>query len=200
MQMSRIAELPIEQWDARLRTSVNVKDLSPLEKKSRSMLANAPHMALANGSFLAIAMPERKLPSRLLELVRLRIAFHNQCRSCMAMRFQAPGEEVVGSDLVCSLEKPMEAPNLTDREKAALEYADIFATNHFAITDQTFEKLHQYFNDAEIVELAMFCGYYVGFGRFLSVLDLTEELPKVYQDKSHKVAPWQTNESVVVRG
>jgi alkylhydroperoxidase family enzyme len=196
--MTRIAELPFEQWDERLRAGVVEAELSPLERKSRSMLANAPHMALASGMFQVMAAKEQKLPDRLLELLRLRIAFHNQCRSCMAMRYQKDGEQVVSEDLVCSLEKPMEAPNLTAQEKAALAYADVFATNHFAINEQTFATLRQVFSDAEIVELGMFCAYYVGFGRFLSCLDLTEDLPKFYQDKSQKVAPWQTTESVAV--
>ena len=30
---------------------------------------------------------EHILPARLLELVRLRVAFHNQCRSCMSVRY-----------------------------------------------------------------------------------------------------------------
>jgi alkylhydroperoxidase family enzyme len=196
--MTRISELPFEQWDERLRSGVVEAELSPLERKSRSMLANAPHMALASGMFQVMAAREQRLPDRLLELLRLRIAFHNQCRSCMAMRYQKDGEQVVSEDLVCSLEKPMEAPNLTAQEKAALAYADVFATNHFAINDQTFDTLREVFSDAEIVELGMFCAYYVGFGRFLSCLDLTEDLPKFYQDKSHKVAPWQTTESVAV--
>jgi len=196
--MSRIGELPFEQWDTRLRSGVVQSELSPLENKSRSMLANAPHMALASGAFQVIAGKEQKLSDRLLELVRLRVAFHNQCRSCMAMRYQKEGEQVVSEDLVCSLEKPMEAPNLTDKEKAALAYADVFATNHFAINDDTFNTLRKVFSDAEIVELGMWCAYYVGFGRFLSCLDLTEDLPKVYQDKSKRVAPWQTTESVPV--
>jgi alkylhydroperoxidase family enzyme len=196
--MSRISELPFEQWDERLRAGITAEQLSPLERKSRSMLANAPHMALASGAFQVMAAKEQKLPDRLLELVRLRIAFHNQCRSCMAMRYQKGGEEVVTEDLVCSLEKPMEAPNLTEQEKAALAYADVFATNHFAIDDATFDELRKVFSDAEIVELGMFCAYYVGFGRFLACLDLTEDLPKVYQDKSQRMAPWLTTESVAV--
>jgi alkylhydroperoxidase family enzyme len=42
------------------------------------------------------------------------------------------------------------------REKAALAYADLFATNHLAIDDGTFETLREHFSEAEIVELAMF--------------------------------------------
>jgi alkylhydroperoxidase family enzyme len=162
-------------------------------------MAQAPHMALANFAFLERSMREHKLSRQLLELVRLRIGFHNQCRTCMAMRFQSALEDGLTEDLVCSLEKPMEAPNLTDAEKAALEYADIFATNHFAINDELINKLRKHFNEPEIVELGMFCGYFLGLGRFLSSLDIVEELPKEYQDKSVKVAPWQAKGSVVIK-
>jgi AhpD family alkylhydroperoxidase len=155
-------------------------------------------MLKADMSFMEIAMKGRTLPQRLLELVRLRLAFHNQCRSCMAMRFQGAIDDGVTEDLVCSLEKPMEAPDLTDGEKAALEYADIFATNHFAINDETFDKLRKHFTDAEIVELGMFCAFFLGMGRFFAALDMVEELPKVYQDKSTKVAPWKAPGEIAV--
>ena len=40
---------------------------------------------------------ERLLPDRLIELVRLRIAFWNQCRSCMATRYEeAVADGVIG--------------------------------------------------------------------------------------------------------
>jgi alkylhydroperoxidase family enzyme len=155
-------------------------------------------MAKANALWMATAMAGRSLSRRLLELVRLRLAFHSQCRSCMAMRFSSALDEGFTEDLVCSLEKPMEAPDLTDQEKAALEYADIFATNHFAINDETFAKLRQHFSDAEIIELGMFVGFFHGTGKFLSTLDMTEELPKAYQDKSQKAAPWKAPGEIVL--
>jgi AhpD family alkylhydroperoxidase len=198
--MARITELSIDQWDPRLRSLMRDGGASALELKARGIVANAPHIAMANAAFLATAMGEAKLSRRLLELVRLRIAFHNQCRTCMAMRFQSALDDGLTSDMVCSLEKPMEAPNLSEREKAALEYADIFATNHFAINDETFAKLARYFSAGEIVELGVFAGYFLGFGRFLASLDLVEELPSAYQDKARKVAPWESLESVVVKG
>jgi AhpD family alkylhydroperoxidase len=199
--MSRIAELPIEQWDPRLRAMVQEgEQASPLEKKARNMMANAPHIALANAAFLGTAYQGLKLPRRLIELVRLRIAFHNQCRTCMAMRFKGAVEDGLTDDMVCSLEKPMEAANLTDQEKAALEYADLFATNHFAINDETFAKLRRFFSDGEIIELGVLTGYYLGFGRVLASLDIVEELPKALQDKSKSVGPWDSKQSVVVYG
>jgi AhpD family alkylhydroperoxidase len=198
--MSRIAQLPVEQWDPRLREHFDSAAASPLETKARGIMAHAPHMATANTAFMTAAFGEHALPRRLIELVRLRIAFHNQCRSCMAMRFQSAVDDGVTEDLVCSLEKPAEASDLTEREKAALAYADVFATNHFGVNDATFDQLRAHFSEAEIVELGVFTAYFVGYGRWLAVLDVIEELPKDLQDKSVKAAPWQTGGSVVVQG
>lgn len=198
--MSRISELPQEQWAPDLRENFDPAAASPLETKARGIMARAPHMANANTAFMTAAFGGNVLSRRLIELVRLRVAFHNQCRSCMAMRFQSALDDGVTEDLVCSLEKPAEAPDLTEQEKAALAYADVFATNHFAVNDETFDQLRAHFSEAEIVELGVFTAYFVGYGRWLAVLDVVEELPKALQDKSIKAAPWHNGGSVVVQG
>jgi AhpD family alkylhydroperoxidase len=200
--MTRLSELPFEQWDPALQEMFTSAGIDPTEKQyvASSVLAHAPNVAKANMAFMGTALQGHRLSRRLLELVRLRLAFHNQCRSCMAMRFQAAVDDGLTEELVCSLEKPMEAPDLTDREKAALEYADLFAVNHFAINDATFDKLRQHFTEPEIVELCMFCAFYLGVGRVFAVWDMTEELPKHYQDKSAKAAPWKApGETMLVR-
>jgi len=191
--MSRISELQRDKWDPELRKVFETAGIDPAKKQYRAsgILAHAPHMALANMAFMGTALQGHKLSRRLLELVRLRLAFHNQCRSCMAMRFQAAVDDGLTENLVCSLEKPMEAPDLSDREKSALKFADLFATNHFDINDETFAGLREHFTEAEIVELGMFCAFYFGVGRLFASWDMTEELPQVYQDKSTKAAPWK---------
>jgi AhpD family alkylhydroperoxidase len=198
--MARISQLPIEKWDPELRALNHADTASALEKEGMGITAHAPHMAKAMGAFMAKALTGHKLPRRLIELVRIRVAFHNQCRTCMAVRYQSAVDDGLTEDMVCSLEKPMEAPDLTAREKAALAYADLFATNHLAIDDEMFDTLHKYYTEAEIVELMLFVSFFVGFGRFGAVINVVEELPKGFQDKSKKVAPWQVRESVVVRG
>lgn len=197
--MTRITELPFDQWDDAIRASMNPATASPLQMKSTGIMARAPHMALANFAFLERSMRGRKLSRRLLELVRLRIGFHNQCRSCMAMRFQSAIDDGFSEDLVCSLEKPMEAANLTAAEKAALEYTDLFVTNHFAIDDASIDKLRAHFSEEEIIELAMFAGYFLGIGRFMASLDIVEELPKEFQDRSIRASPWEAGSSVLIQ-
>jgi alkylhydroperoxidase family enzyme len=117
----------------------------------------------------------------------------------MAVRYQSAVDDGLTEGLVCSLEKPLEAPDLTDAEKAAVAYADISSTDHFSINDQTYADLRQYFSEAEIVELAAFIAYFIGFGRFAASMDMIEELPQGFQEKRGKTAPW-SQEAVLVRG
>ncbi|HSG90183.1 MAG TPA: hypothetical protein VLA56_13305 [Pseudomonadales bacterium] len=67
----------------------------------------------------------------------------------------------------------MPAGAFTPRERMALEYAEKLAVDHHAIDDAFFERLRVEFDDAEILELGMMAGQFIGFGRLLKVLDLT---------------------------
>jgi AhpD family alkylhydroperoxidase len=137
------------------------------------------------------------LPGRLVELIRLRIAFHNQCRSCMAMRYQSGLDDGMTEGDVCSLERPAEAPGLTAAEKVAIAYADVSATNHFAISDETFAELRRYYSEPEIVELGLYVGYFIGFGRMVAAWDMSEQLPGGMGDKSEPAVPWGAETFVI---
>jgi AhpD family alkylhydroperoxidase len=188
--MTRIKSLPVEQWDPELRELAHGDSLPVIQQRMTGVYANAPALAIPFMKF-TVAMSEGfTLRRRLLELVRLRIAFHNQCRSCMAMRYQSGLDDGVTEDLVCSLERPHEAPDLTDAERSALAYADISATNHFAISDETFADLRKHFSEREIIELGLTIGNFIGFGRLVAAWDMVEELPQGFEDKSARATPW----------
>jgi AhpD family alkylhydroperoxidase len=131
----------------------------------------------------------RQLPERLVELVRLRIAFFNQCRSCMAIRYSDAVADGVDEGTVCSLEKPQEADNLSAAEKAAIRFGELMATDHLAIGDATFANLREHFSEAEIVELGMTCAFFVGFGRLGATFHMVEELPEAFRGDA-PIAPW----------
>jgi AhpD family alkylhydroperoxidase len=186
--MSRLAEVNAETLDPAMRGFF--EKASPRDRMMATPTAHAPVLMGALHHFADVLTERGSLSGRLVELVRLRIAFHNQCRSCMAMRYPSGVEAGVTEDLVCSLERPAEAPGLTAAEKAALAYADVSATNHFAITDETFAELRRFFTEPEIVELGLWVGYFIGFGRMVAAWDMTEELADVFQDKSAPATPW----------
>ena len=144
---------------------------------------------------------ERLLPDRLIELVRLRIAFWNQCRSCMATRYEEAVADGVSEALVCSLERPEEAEDLTPAERAAIAFGDLMATNHQAIDDSTFDGLREHFSEAEIVELCLNVGWFVGYGRMAAALHLVDDLPERFRREGDgRVTPWGEGEVVLVGG
>lgn len=196
--MSRVSHIDPKDWDAELRQMTRPETATPLEQGLMRMFAHRAPLAKGMIQFAGALKLHRMLGERLVELVRLRVAFHNQCRSCMAIRYKDALADGVTEDLVCSLEKPMEAPDLTDAEKIAIEFADAFATDHLRINDDTFARLRKHFTEPEIIELGMTVAFFVGFGRLSTTLDMVEELPERFQDHNHRIAPWGET-SIVVR-
>jgi alkylhydroperoxidase family enzyme len=120
--------------------------------------------------------------------VRLRVAYRNQCRSCMAMRYEP---DLVSEELVCSLERPQEAEDLTPLERAALDYADRFATDHLSIDHALYTRLREHLSEGEIVELGTRCAIFVGFGRLAASWHLVDDLPESFRaQESGPVVPW----------
>lgn len=138
------------------------------------------------------------LPPRLLELMRLRIAFFNQCRSCIAVRYQSAVDDGLDEDAVCSLERPAEAENLSDAERAALRFAELFATNHLAIDDAVYDELREHFTEDQLVELGLHCAIALGVGRLSATWDVSEDLPET-DGSADRLAPWNSA-SVVATG
>ena len=72
-------------------------------------------------------------------------------------------------------ELDLDTNHYSDRERLAIEYAEKMAVDHHEIDEVFFARLKTQFDDAEILELGMMIGQYIGFGRLLKVLDLTPE-------------------------
>ena len=115
--------------------------------------------------------PGSVLDSRIKELVRLRIATLNGCKTCKTARL-APSdvseqEAAVGVDEPAGIE-------FSRRERAALGIAEQMALDHHAFDDAAMRELRQHFSQAEMLELLMMIGQYIGFGRMLAMLQLEE--------------------------
>jgi alkylhydroperoxidase family enzyme len=167
-----------------------------LQDDLAAIFGHRPLHAVAAANVYETIQHHGTLSERLKEMVRLRIAFHNQCRTCMAMRYSA---EVTDDGLVCSLERPEEAPHLTDAERVALHFADLFATNHLAIDDAAYDALREYFEEGELVELGILCAYSVGFGRLAATWHVVDNLPEGFKGDDvapAAVTPWGQAESI----
>ncbi|GIX31267.1 MAG: hypothetical protein KatS3mg124_1739 [Porticoccaceae bacterium] len=197
--MSRIPPLSPAQWPADLAEALGAAELSDLELGPLRIFAHHPPIARAVAGLAGALRASGRLSPRLKELLRLRIAFHNQCRSCLAIRYADAVAEGVGEELVCELADPAAAAELSAAEKAALAFADRFATDHLAIGDADYAELRLYFDEGELVELGTWVAFCVGFGRLAATWDMTELLPEGFREPSEgPVTPW-AGRPVVVR-
>ena len=115
--MARITMLSPDQLDPELRRRSKADERTSVELGTTRILGHQPEMANGLHAFTSSLKAIRTLSDRLIELVRLRVAFHNQCRSCMAIRYPDALDDGLTEDLVCSLERPMESDDLDERER-----------------------------------------------------------------------------------
>jgi AhpD family alkylhydroperoxidase len=114
---------------------------------------------------------EGRLPHKLKEMCRIRISVAHRCGYCSTVRSNVAREQGLTEERVADLLH--EGRHLTARERAALEYADLFKSGDEAIdSDAVYERLKGHFSEEEIVELGMLCAQTVGVGRFVRSLDI----------------------------
>jgi AhpD family alkylhydroperoxidase len=114
---------------------------------------------------------EGRLPHKLKEMCRIRISVAHRCGYCSSVRSNVAREQGLTEERVADLLH--EGRHLTPRERAALEYADLFKSGDQAIdSDAVYERLRGHFSEEEIVELGMLCAQTVGVGRFVRSLNI----------------------------
>jgi AhpD family alkylhydroperoxidase len=191
--MARLSVLTPDRLPSEIAERVGVD--SSMQLGSLAVWGLQPRIAAALLDLKAV-LGSLSLSPRLLELVRLRVAFHNQCRSCMALRSADAIDDGLTEELVCELERPDESDDLTERERSALEYADKLSIAHHAVDDALFARLREHFTEEEIVELGAHIGFCLGFGRVAMSWDLVDDLPEGLR-ASGVVGPWDAAGGVV---
>ncbi len=175
--MPRIAPIPWEaltpaqrQYMEEGERSGAFTDLMPVR-----ILAYADHAAPPADGDRHPNFPRHLLGGRLLELLRIRSAQLGGCAPCSTSR-KADG---VTDEVAACLANPAASVDLSQRERLALEFLDLLATDHHRIGDDLYRRLGDHFTTAEIVELGTTCGGMIGMHRFMHTLDIFGDAPPV---------------------
>ena len=132
------------------------------------ILAYADHDRVPDDGDRHPNFPRHLLDGKLLELLRIRSAQLGGCEPCMASRKVEGATE----DAVACLTNPALRGDLSERERLALEFLELLATDHHRIGDDLYRRLAAHFTTAEIIELGSTCGHMIGSHRFLHTLDV----------------------------
>ncbi|MFM7273345.1 MAG: carboxymuconolactone decarboxylase family protein, partial [Gammaproteobacteria bacterium] len=74
-------------------------------------------------------------------------------------------------ELIRALPGAQDSPLFTEREKAAIEFGQKMARNHFSVGDEDYIRLHRHFSEQEVVELCLDVAMFVGLGKLFATID-----------------------------
>ncbi len=113
------------------------------------------------------------LPVRVREAARMRIAQLNACTVCLAFRADSVTSQGLTEDFYCQVGVDDDT-DLSPQERLAIEYAERFANDHLSIDDAFIARLKESFSDPEILDLTICLSVFLGLGRTLRALGITE--------------------------
>ena len=133
-----------------------------------------PEMGRAVNRLVDTVYNRSILPARVREAARMRIAQLNDCRVCLAFRATSVKDQGVTEDFYRHVSSHPSEHAYSVQERLAIEYAQLFAVDHLSIDDAFFQKLRGEFSDAEILDLTICLGAFLGLGRMLRSLGIDE--------------------------
>jgi AhpD family alkylhydroperoxidase len=141
------------------------------------VLGNAPHMYdWYLQDFYRKVFYSGRLPRRLVELVRLRLANVHGCAFCNRSDRIAALQAGISEAEIAALPSYETGP-FSDAEKAALALADVMVlTNPKGMVSRAlYARARTHFTDGEMVELGMIMAVLCGMAKFIFAYDLVEK-------------------------
>jgi len=163
--MARLPLIPLDAMPTALQDAVERGQGSRMLSSTTpvQVWAHRPKVALAWLGLMESLHSDSLLDERLRELVRLKIASITTCKACQLAR---KSDTVSEQDIACMA---TDSEYFTPAERAALRYAELFASDYLSIDDEQFTQLGAFFSIAQVVELGMYCALMLAGGRMTLV-------------------------------
>jgi alkylhydroperoxidase family enzyme len=127
-------------------------------------------MAVGMGQLSEAVYGHSQLRVREREAARWTIALINDCAVCQDTRPARAPEESIDDSFYAEVTNWRSSAALTERERLAAEFAQRFALDHQAMDDDLWARLRAEYSDAELADLTICCGTFLGLGRMLAVM------------------------------
>jgi alkylhydroperoxidase family enzyme len=172
---------------------VHIPDEHAHDPFGYALTAYAPELGAAGGGYAKAVYQSSRLPLRVLEAARFRTAQINGCMVCKAFRAGSDVDgllETMGGDpsrsivarggpapdeaFYAEIENWRSSTLFSEREKLAIEHAERMGESprSFEGDDAFWSRMHAAFTEAEITDLTLAIGAWIGLGRVTHVLEL----------------------------
>jgi uncharacterized peroxidase-related enzyme len=172
--MARISLIEPEQATPEVQEIYDQK-LRGKPGNAQKALAHRPEMLKNFLNFYASV--GRSLDRKLYELVYIVVSLINGCRYCLQHHVASSRRAGLTPDDWSAL-KQRDYTRFSDKERAALAYAEKLTRVPREVADSDFVMLKKYFPDAEIVDLHLLVGLANLTNRFTDPLGLELEIPE----------------------
>jgi uncharacterized peroxidase-related enzyme len=172
--MARIALVEPENASPEVK-EIYEKTLRGKPGNAQKALAHRPEMLKAFLPFYASV--GRSLDRKLYEEIYLLVSFINECHYCQQHHVASSKRVGLTAEDWTAL-KDGNYTRFSEKEQAALAYADKLTRAPHDITDADVERLKKHFSDAEIVDLHLLVGLANVTNRFTDPLGLEVEFPE----------------------
>ncbi|MCK5717417.1 MAG: carboxymuconolactone decarboxylase family protein [Thiomargarita sp.] len=170
----RITEKPLHEYPWYLRPLFWAQ-----KKKYKHVLKSALLWARVPRLFGAIAIfyggLDRKtspLDPVLRSLITVRVSQINWCHFCVDLNSSILLERAGSMDKASAVEDWKTSALFDDKEKIALEYAEVITYSDQQVSDELMTRLHDFFDDDTIVELTGLIAFQNMSSKFNSALDV----------------------------
>lgn len=102
----------------------------------------------------------------LMELVKIRVSQINQCAYCLDMHTKDARALGETEQRIYALSAWREAPFFSDRERAALAWAEANTLLPQGVSQQLFEEVREYFSEAQLANLTLAIATINAWNRF----------------------------------
>ena len=137
-------------------------------------LAHKPAILSTIGPFVAAVQQPEELDAKLKERIILRVSKLNRSAYCCHAHEQISAKMGFTPAEITEMNEPSSA-QISDAEKAALNYAEALTLNPGSIPDKVFEELKKHYSDSQVVEITMIAALYNMINRFNEALKLDPE-------------------------
>ena len=141
--------------------------ITPLDQ----YLLNSPEMAQGWEEFLSTVRQRNSLPPDLRELIILRVTVLNHAPFEFAAHVEHAQNAGVSDEKIHAVKVRSISPIFTQREQLVLELADAM-TQHIDVPEPLFERISQYYQGKELIDLCITIGAYNMVSRVLVALQI----------------------------
>ena len=131
--------------------------------------------AALNGFYAAIERRASPLPPALRSLLQIRVSQINHCEFCVDLNAALAAERTGTTDKALAVEHWRESAHFSERERVALEYAEVMTTTGAVVNPLLMARLREHFDEVALIELTALVAFQNLSSKFNAALDIPSQ-------------------------